>query len=151
MRRRALLVAGGLLALTLGLPGQALAQEADVREAVSATLETWSTGDFDRFAEFYHPKVRGFFLDGGVLAEGFDVAALKAAHEEGLRTDLDLRDLTVEVHGTTAVSAGYLDGSIGLPGGLSLEGSWRYSDTRILEGGVWKVVQYHFSQLATGF
>ena len=146
----------GLVALSLVVGSvlvaePAVSQESDVREAVSQTLAAWSDGDFDRFADFYHRDVRGFFLDGGQLAEGFEIDALRAAHAEGLRADMTLRDLTVEVHGSTAVSAGYLDGQIALPGGLSLSGSWRYSETRVLDDGVWRVVQYHFSQLAQGF
>jgi len=140
-----LLIAAG------ALPNPAEAQETEVRQAVVSTLAAWSDGDFQAFAEFYHPDVRGFFLDGSVLAQGFHTEALAAAHEQGLRADMTLRDLSVDVYGTTAVSAGYLDGSIALPGGMSLSGSWRYTETRVQEGGVWRVVQYHFSQLAGGF
>lgn len=131
-------------------PTKAEAQEAEVRAAVAMTLEAWANGDFEAFADFYHSDVRGFFLDGSALAEGFQVDALQAVHEEGLRAEMSLRELNVDIYGATAVSAGYLDGSIVLPGGMALSGSWRYTETRVQADGVWKVVQYHFSQFAAG-
>ena len=141
---------GPVLAMA-ALVSSAQGQEAAVREAVTGTLAAWSEGDFDRFADYYHPDVRGFFLDGSVVTRGFEVEALRAAHAEGLRAEMTLRELETRVYGSTAVSEGYLDGTIGLPGGMSLSGSWRYSETRVLTDGVWRVVQYHFSQLAAGF
>ena len=130
---------------------QLAAQEAAVRDAVTGTLAAWTEGDFDRFADYYHPDVRGFFFDGGPVQQGFDVATLQVAYESGLRTDMQIRDLQVTVVGDAAVSVAYLDGSISLPGGMPpISGTWRYSETRVSVDGVWKVVQYHFSQLGAG-
>ena len=150
MRRTRWLWLPGLLMVTSLAPEVAGAQEAEVRAAVTTTLGAWASGDFEGVAEFYHPDVRGFFFDGSVLAEGFQLAALQAAHEQGLRAEMTVRDLKVDLYGQTAVSAGYLDGSIVLPGGMTLAGSWRYTETRVHVDGVWKVTQYHFSQLASG-
>jgi len=54
----------------------------------------------------------------------------------------------VKVYGNTAVSGALFQGSVTLPGGAVASGSWRYSDTRVLDDGTWKVVQYHVSQAA---
>jgi ketosteroid isomerase-like protein len=125
----------------------AAGQEAEVQQAVAETLDSWRTGDFARFAIFYHPDTRGFFLDGGMLVEGLNLAALEAAYNAGFRADLDLGEVNVRVQGDVALTVALLEGSLAMPGGGSTQGSWRYSDTRILEEGTWKIVQYHFSEM----
>ena len=127
----------------------ARAQDADIRAAVTETLAAWRVGDFETFGTFYHPEARGFFMDGGPIITGFDVAALEAAHEAGLRTRIEVSDLKVQRYGGLAVTAALLEGSVSLPNGLEIPGAWRYTETRILDGGIWKIVQYHFSERAT--
>lgn len=121
---------------------------ADVRADVSATLSALATGDGTTFVDFFHDDVRGFFVDGSSLIEGISVLAFRAAYLTGLRTNLVMRDLNVRVYGNTAVSGALLGGSVTLPGGAMRSVTWRYSDTRVLENGRWKVVQYHISQVA---
>lgn len=122
------------------------AQEAEVSSAIQATLEAYATGDFESFVGQYHSEARGFFLDGGVLLQGFNLAALQAVYNAGFRADVTVSDIDVQVHGPAAVSVAYLNGSLSLPGGVSIPGSWRYSETRIQEGGAWKIVQFHISE-----
>ena len=132
-------------ALALFVPGALQAQEADVRAAVAGTLDAWKSGDFQAFAGYYHPDARGFFLDGGPLTGGFTVEAMEAARSMGFETRLELEGLEVSVFGDVATAAGYLLGTLVLPGGATLDGTWRYTDTRVLTGGAWQVVQFHFS------
>lgn len=127
--------------------GGAAAQEAEVRAAMNETLASWAAGDFTAFATFYDPGARGFLLDGGMLVEGIDPAALRMGYEAGIRADFTVRELDVRMVDGVALSAAYLDGSITLPGGAERRGSWRYTDARVKEGDTWKVVQYHFSDL----
>jgi uncharacterized protein (TIGR02246 family) len=122
------------------------AQQAEVESAVSDMLAAWEAGDFESFSKFYDPDTRGFFLDGGLLLQGFNVAALTAAYNSGFRADFEVRDLSVRVLGDVALAAAYLDGSLTLPGGNVLEGTWRYSDTRVASEEGWLIVQYHFSE-----
>ena len=70
------------------------------------------------------------------------------AFATGLRVNVVMSDLDVKVYGNTAVSGALFQGSVTLPGGAVASGSWRYSDTRVLDDGTWKVVQYHVSQAA---
>ena len=77
------------------------------------------------------------------------MAPLEAAHEAGLRTRIELSDLKVQRYGSLAVTAALLRGTVTLPNGLEILGAWRYTETRMLEGGVWRIVQYHFSEQAT--
>ncbi len=128
--------------------GSLRAQEADVRAEVSETLSALATGDAATFVGFFHDDVRGFFVDGSAMIEGLNLLAVRAAYVTGLRTNLVMSNLNVRVYGNTAVSGALLAGSVTLPGGAVTTGTWRYSDTRLLEEGTWKIVQYHISQLA---
>jgi uncharacterized protein (TIGR02246 family) len=125
------------------------AQEEEVRSAMLETLAAWSEGDFERFAEFYHPQSRGFLFDGGFLVEGFDAELLRAAYEAGFRATMQVRDVDIRIFGDVAVTTAYADGSLTLPGGAVQNGTWRYTEVRVREGGTWKIVQYHFSPLDT--
>lgn len=125
------------------------AQEEAVRTAMVESLAAWSASDFQKLGSFYATQTRGFMLDGGMLITGYNAAALEMAVAAGFAFnvephDIDIRMVTDEV----AVSVAIVEGSITLPGGAVEEGSWRYSETRVNEGGVWKVVQYHFSPLS---
>lgn len=138
----------GVLACTLIIYTQATeAQEAEVEAAMLASLNAWNSGDVAAFGGFFTPDARGFNLDGGLLIRGFNGQALEAALAAGFGIDVEPRDIDVKVYGNTAVGVAYLDGSITLPGGAIREGTWRYSETRVNEGGTWKVVQYHISQM----
>jgi hypothetical protein len=126
------------------VPGLA-AQEAEVTAAVRATLDAWRAGRHEEFVGYYHADARGFFLDGGPLMGGFTLPALQAASEAGFKADVELRDLEVRAWGGAATAVGYLVGTLTLPGGGTLPGTWRYSETRVRDGGTWKVVQFHVS------
>lgn len=132
-----------LLLLVAVAPGAG--QQADVEAAVRATLDAWRTGDYAAFVDSYHPEARGFFLDGGGVVEGFSLDALEATAEAGFEADVALSDLDVKVFGTTSVAVGEFEGTLTLPGGFQMSGVWRYSETRVNEGGAWKIVQFHIS------
>jgi ketosteroid isomerase-like protein len=112
------------------------------------TLAAWSAGDFEGLASAYGAETRGFLFGGAALAKGFNPAALQAAYEAGFRATFEARGLDVKVMGDAAIAVAYLDGTLTLPGGEVEAGSWRYSETRVKDGGDWKIVQYHFSKLA---
>lgn len=124
------------------------AQAADVQQSVNEMVAAWEAGDFVKFAGFYHEDARGFFLDGGTLLRGLNVAALTAAYNTGFRAKMTVRDIDVRIYGEVVVSVAYMDGVLTLPGGAVVEGTWRYSDTRVMRDDQWKIVQYHFSEQA---
>ncbi|MDH3456274.1 MAG: nuclear transport factor 2 family protein [Gemmatimonadota bacterium] len=128
-------------------PQTGTAQDADVRAAMTETLAAWSAGDFERLAEFYTTDTRGFLFGGALLARGFNPAALQAAYEAGFRASFTLRAPDIKVLGDVAIAVAYLDGTLTLPGGEAETGSWRYSETRVRDGGRWKIAQYHFSKV----
>lgn len=150
MRRMAIRWGAAAVVGLLAGVGPAAAQQADAEAAVRATLDAWRSGEYAAFVDSYHPDARGFFLDGGDLMAGFSLDALEATAEAGFRADVTLRDLDVAVYGTTSVAVGLLDGTLTLPGGLQLAGPWRYSETRVLTDGAWKVVQFHISRREGG-
>ena len=124
------------------------AQEAEVRAAMEESLAAWREADFEKLGNFYAARTRGFMLDGGYLITGFSVEALQAAASMGVAFNVEPQEVDILMVGEgVAVAAAILEGSITMPGGATQEGTWRYSETRIKEGGIWKVSQYHFSPL----
>ena len=137
-------------AVALAVAGPVRAQEAEVEAAVRGTLEAWRSGEYATFVASYHPDARGFFLDGGDVVQGFSLDALEATAEAGFRADVALGQLDVAVYGSTSVAVGLLEGTLTLPGGIRMEGVWRYSETRILDGPDWRIVQFHISPRGAG-
>jgi len=138
----------GFCLLSLLASGSVGAQEDEVRAAVSATLAALVARDVPAFASFYHNDTRGFFVDRTSMIEGFSSLAVLAAFATGLRVNVVMNDLDVKVYGNTAVVRAIFQGSVTLPLGAVASGTWRYSETRVLDEGTWKVVQYHVSQAA---
>ena len=145
MRSRSVMFGFCLMALLAR--GPVGAQEEAVRIDVAATLAALVEGEVNTFVDFFHDDVRGFFVDGSNMIEGMSGVAFRALLLTGLRTNLVARDLNVKTYGNTAVTGGLLAGTVRLPGGATTTGTWRYSDTRVLEDGLWKIVHYHISQL----
>ena len=127
--------------------GSAGAQEAEVRAAVSETFAALVERDVPKFAGFYHDDTRGFFVDRANMIEGFSSLAVRVAFATGLRLNVVMSDLDSKVYGNAAVSRAVFRGSVTLPGGATASGTWLYSETRVLDDGIWKVIQYHLSQL----
>ena len=139
-----------LASLCVAIPKtSAVAQEAEVRNAIVESLAAWRAADFQKLGTFYDARVRGYMLDGGMLLTGYNAAALEAAVSTGFAFALEPQDIDILIISpTVALAVAIVEGTITLPGGTTQEGSWRYSETRVKEGGIWKVIQYHFSPLA---
>jgi len=124
------------------------AQEADVRAAVAATFSAWNKGDAESFNSNFMPAVHGFFLDDGALIKGRGtVEDMRKSFASGFKPNVVPRDITIQLYGNTAVIAAYLDGTVTTPEKKMFTGPWRFTETRILDGGQWKTVQWHFSRL----
>jgi hypothetical protein len=128
-----------------------MAQEEEVHAAMVESLAAWSAGDFQRLGGFFAEHARGYMLGGSTLITGFNPDALEAAVSAGFSFAIVPRDIDIMmVDATVAVAVATVEGTITLPGGEVQEGPWQYSETRVLEDGQWKVVQYHFSPLVAG-
>ena len=141
-----------LISCFLGLsirPGSA--QEEEVRAAMVESLSAWSEGDFQKLGTFFAGQTRGYMLGGTVLVTGFNPQALEAAISAGFSFEIEPREIDILMVGeTVAVAVAMIEGTITLPGGGMQHGPWQYSETRVLEGGQWRVIQYHFSPVSTG-
>ena len=125
------------------------AQEEEVRAAMVESLAAWSAGDFQRLGTLFAEQARGYMLGGSVLISGFNPEALEAAVSAGFSFAIEPREIDIMMVGeTVAAAVAMIEGTITLPGGGVQEGPWQYSETRVLENGRWKVIQYHFSPLA---
>ena len=129
----------------------AAAQEEDVRAAMVEGLAAWSAADFQKLGTFFDAQARGYMPGGSTLLVGFNPQALEGAVSAGMSFDIEPQDIDIRMVGeTVAVAVAKVEGVITLPGGVIQEGPWQYSETRVLEGGTWKVVQYHFSSVPVG-
>jgi ketosteroid isomerase-like protein len=131
--------------------GPVAAQEEEVRAAMVESLAAWSAGDFQRLGTFFAEQTRGYMLGGTILVTGFNPQALEAAVSAGFSFDIEPREIDILMAGeTVAVAVAMVEGTITLPGGELQQGPWQYSETRILQDGQWRVIQYHFSPVAAG-
>ena len=136
------------LSTGLGVANQVDAQEAEVRDALLRTVAAWNSGAQEEFRTYFLPTVHGFYLDGAMLYEGLTPSEEeRAQYAAGFKPNVAARQITIRVHGNAAVAAAYFSGTITLPGGQILLGPWRYTETRIRDGGRWKIAQWHFSKL----
>ena len=150
MRRRITTMLLAIFCLGLSIQPTA-AQEEDVRAAMVESLAAWSAADFQKLGTFFSEQARGYMPGGSTLLIGFNPTTLEAAVSAGMSFDIEPQDMDIRMVGeAVAVAVATIEGVITLPGGVVQEGPWHYSETRVLEGGTWKVVQYHFSLLPTG-
>jgi hypothetical protein len=132
----------------VGIPTQpAGAQEDEVRAAMVESLAAWSAADFQKLGTFFDDQARGYMPGGSTLLVGFNPAALEGAVSAGMAFDIEPQEIDIR---TVAVAVARVEGVITLPGGVIQEGPWQYSETRVLEDGTWRVVQYHFSSVPSG-
>lgn len=125
--------------------------EAEVIEAVSATLAAWNGGDVAAFLSHFHPNANGFFLDGDLLRPALNGDHLENAYDAGFKPNMTVQHVKVKVHDGCAIVTGYLLGTLATPNDSDLVGTWRFSEVRINDEGRWKILHYHFSLLTPGF
>ena len=122
-------------------------------EDITAVCESWlaafNTRDVAALLTYAHPEETSFGGLGALLAEGnaANEEYIKGMFEAGLKPDLQWRHLKVKVFGSTAVSTGYLVGTVHLPDGNILDTSWRNSMMWIRQEETWKYVHSHSSAL----
>ena len=109
-----------------------------------ATVAAANAADADAFIPQFLPEAKGFFVNSSLLSP-FSEEDERALFEAGFKSDLQLSDIEVEVHGKMAATTAYFIGTFFLPGGSSIEGAWRYSETRLKKDGAWRILRYHFS------
>ena len=144
---KGLLVAVPLLLGSSILISEAAADDvADIAEAAEKALDAYNNGDVDAIFKYVVAGSR-VFGGNGRPATTVGKEGMEAAFAAGWKYDLQWRDFQTQVHGESAVSTAFLDGTITRPDSSVVQGPWRASNAWIKEGGKWKTVHYHVSQL----
>ena len=140
-----LALAGLLLS---GPAASVAAQQSDVSEAVERTFANLRAGNLPAVRSEYAPGARVFVERGEFVdlpTEEWLVAALGS--------EWTTRGVESRILGTTAISTAEVRGTLRFPDGLTLQGTFRYSETRERSGASWQIVQqqiWPFEVIATG-
>ena len=137
-----------VLIASITLVSAAVADDAaDVKAAWLKVNAAMNSGDIDVIAQHTHPKGSLFNYSGRLLRESFNADGLKAAFDAGLKFNWGVRSLQATVYGNAAVVTGYHVGTITSENGDINRGTRRFSEFWIKQGGKWKQVHRHASQL----
>ena len=140
-----------LFVVGMFLTTPALADDAeDVKAAELDLLAAENAGDMDRMYRHIDPERTIFLPSGGLLVVAGgekDKRRRQASFDAGLKFDLRVRHLEAEVYGNTAVLTYYRVGTITRPDGISRSIKFRVTVVRIKQGGQWKEVHRHGSNL----
>ena len=136
---RALLLAA---VAVVGVPEPASPQEDQVREAVLRTFESIRSGDVGALMREYAFGAR-VFVDGQAVVElAPDELAGRA---QG--ADWTPGEIRTQLLGRRSVTVVEVEGPLRLEGMAELASPWRYAETRVFEGGSWRIVQQELSPL----
>ncbi|MBM4184234.1 MAG: DUF4440 domain-containing protein [Gemmatimonadetes bacterium] len=129
----------GLALLTLALPvpsASARAQEPAVAGAVERTFATLRSGDVGAARAEYAPGATVFIERGELIELQIDEWLEAAAGSAWTTSQVESRVL-----GAMAVTTAQANGTLRLPDGVTLQGRFRYSDSRIRSGDSWSISQ----------
>ena len=138
--------------VALLVPGVLVAQaEEEIRRAVIAHYEAISAGEMSLVVDQHVGEFTGFLFGAGTLDRfGSHDEQRQAWIEEGgeLGADLTPRDIEVVVLDDVALALFFLDGSLTLPDGQTLTGSWGVTEVWVREGDEWKELHHHDSPVS---
>ena len=139
-----LLLLSCLAATTVAAPARA--QLADVDRAVESGLDALASGDIQAYLAQYLPTAR-------VILEHGEAVELRLSDWEQLLQDVDLEPGSFEVQqfGGSAVVVASLEGTLHAADGTVLQGPWRYAETRVRNGQVWRISQVEMSSGASSY
>jgi len=139
-----------VLTASLILTSTATADDAaDVKAAVLKLTEALNSGDAEAIPEYLSVD-SGFSYRGRLFSrwEGdVTVAWYKSLFDAGVKWNWSWRHLDVKVYGNAAVVTGYQEGNYTHSSGTIVQGTKRVSEFWIKQGGKWKRVHRHVSQL----
>lgn len=117
-----------------------------VRTAAQDLLVATNSGNAETLNRFFLSENSVFGPDGGPRS-AFNASYLNAEFAAGLRYKLKWRHLDVKLYGDTAVTTGYIVGTVTQPDGAVKMDTWRTSLVWVKKDGVWKVAHDHTSEL----
>ena len=130
----------------------AMADDADdVRAEMERYFAALNAGDADAYAQHFVAQASSF-AGGGLLNTATSIAqqrnGFKASVDAGVQRNMRLRHLDVRVYGsTTAVVTCYVIGSTTQPDGTVVPNNVQRTAVLIKQGGQWKEVHQHRSDL----
>ena len=112
-----------LFILGMFLMPAALADDVeDVKAAIRGHFDAVNSGNVNAYTPYYANQ--GSAFGGGELLERLSVEERKsnfqAAVDSGLKRNLQMRNLEVEIYGNVAIATGYLVGSTTSPDGTTI-------------------------------
>ncbi len=135
----------GLLLVNISMAG-------DVDDIKKATMEHFANqnaGDAKAHMAHHMPNSSAFPPGGGLLnvntSREEQVKGMQATFDAGVKFNLRLRHLNVQVYGKAAVVTGYVVGSVTGPDGESQQVMTRRTAVLVKEGGEWKEAHTHSS------
>lgn len=143
----------GIVSTAPGLVAQNETADA-VRQKIMDMGQLYKVGDFDAYLEGYAIGATRFRSRGDWLQPAYteqslaaQAARFKANYAAGARNDTTAEDIEVQVYGPTAVATYYMEGSITNTSGATRSVIRRVSQVFVEDGGTWKVVHTHLSDL----
>ena len=141
-----------LLVVGMFLTTAAMADDADdVQAAVLQHFATLNAGNMASHIDQHHMPQLDRFTRGGLRWHFGSLDEQKnqiqTSVDNGSKWNLQLRDVEVNVYGSTAVLSCYVVGNILRGNGNRVSVTDRFSVTMIKQGGQWKEVHQHFSPL----
>lgn len=122
--------------------------EGEVKAALDAFIAGLNAGKVEQVAQYLAPQQNAFRGDKGPLAFFVDPDGFREDLRAGVKLNFQARNLETAIYGDTALSTCFLSGSVTLPGGNTrADGPWRLSLVWNRQGGAWKIVHAHQSEL----
>lgn len=145
-----------LMGLLLAAPG-AMAQNETanaIRQKIRTMHQQFSDGNFEAYFQNIAVGSTRFGPNGGLrgapaTAESLKATAanFKAARERGARDNTTPKHIAVRVYGSTAVATYYIEGNVTNQQGETSRVLQRGTRVFAEEGGQWKVVHTHISDI----
>lgn len=122
----------------------------DVKAADLSVHAAFNAGNANAVVQHYLPE-RTTLVGGGLLRR-FDSLEeqrtdIQARFDAGIKYNRQVRHMEVTVYGNTAVTTGYVVGTVTQPDGTTNPVSLQRTTVLIKQGGQWKQVHFHASPL----
>ena len=129
----------------------AMADDVDDVKAVDLSVHAaLNAGNANAVVQHYLPE-RTIFGGGGLLRRFHSLEEqrtdIQARFDAGIKYNRQVRHLEVTVYGNTAVTTGYVGGTVTRPDGTTVQSSVQRTTVLIKQGGQWKQAHYHLSPL----
>jgi len=125
--------------------------EDDVIAASKGLIAALNNWDGDAWIQYFMEGYDHFGQGGGLLNEVYNPTAEKEgfvkAKESGAKYNVQWRHLSAKIYGNTAVLTGYFVGTYTNAEGTPKSINVRSSGVWLKQGGKWKIVHYHNSDL----